>query len=257
VFGIISVSGIALSLVSGFSQVSFGSFQHFLPLFVAAGLCFGITNMLSFAVLQYVDAAIGTLLMTFNIISSVILATLVINEGLSVRQLVGGFVVVLSVYCVLSLRINGYRHKRLWLGVLLSIIASLFFGIAMTSEKYLLNHVSLQTYLTFGWSFQFIGTLTIALCFGKLLQADLSLLKRTRFWRWALLAGVLRVTGGILFVISLKLSNNLSLVSVFTGFRVLLAAIFAAYLLGEREYLARKYEAALLAVGGIAIMLWK
>lgn len=257
VFGVISASGLLLAFLTGAAHISAHSFWQYAPIFIVAGLCFGITNMLSFTVLQYVDAAIGTLLMAFNIISSVILATLVINEGLTIRQLIGSLVVVISMYLVLSLRFSDYRHKRLWLGVFLSVVASLFFGVAMTSEKYLLNHVNLQTYLTFGWSFQFIGTLVVVGCFGKFLKADFGLLKKVRFWRWALAAGSLRVIGGLLFVLSLKLANNLSLVSVFTGFRVLLAAIFAAYLLNEREYLARKYEAALLAVGGIAVMLWK
>lgn len=257
VFGAIGIGGMLIALSQGISTISLESFNRFSLIFILAGLCFAITNTLSYIVLQYVDAAIGTLLATFNIIAAVIFATLVIDEGLGVRQLIGGFVVLLSMYVVLSLRTTDYHQRRIWLGVGLSILACLFYGVATTSEKYLLNHVTLPTYLVFGWGLQFVSMAAVCLAVGKVFKADFSLLKRLTFWRWALPAALLRVGGGILFVVSLRLANNLSIVSVFTGFKVLLTAIFAAYLLGERENLARKYEAAMLAVAGIAIMLWQ
>lgn len=257
IYTVIAAGGLAIALCSNASAVSLASFQKFSAVFVVAGICFAVSNTLGYVVLQYVDAAIGALLATFNIITSVVFATIIISEGLTVRQLVGGFVLLISMYLVLSLRFSEYRHNRLWLGLFLSLVASLFYGVAMTSEKYLLNHVSLQTYLTFGWGFQLVGMLAVAAMLGKAARADFSLFKSKSFWRWATPACALRVTGGFVFVTSLKLANNLSLISALTGFRVLLAAVFAAYLLGEREYLARKYEAAILAVGGIVIMLWK
>jgi len=257
IYAVIAAGGLAIAFSSGKSHISVASFGHYSLIFVIAGVCFAVANTLGYVVLQYVDAAIGSLLATFNIVTSVVFATLIINEGLTVRQLIGGFVLLSSMYLVLSLRFSEYRHNRLWLGLALSLAASAFYGVAMTSEKYLLNHVSLQTYLTFGWGFQCIGMLAVAVLLGKAVRADFGLLKSKSFWRWAAPASALRVTGGFVFVISLKLANNLSLISALTGFKVLLAAVFAAYLLGEREFLARKYEAALLAVGGIAIMLWK
>lgn len=257
IYAVIAAGGLIIALSSHASAISIASFWRFSAIFVAAGICFAVSNTLGYVVLQYVDTAIGSLLATFNIIASVIFATIVINEGLTVRQLMGGFVLLLSMYVVLSLRFSEYRHNRLWLGLFLSLIASLFYGVAMTSEKYLLNHVNLQTYLTFGWGFQFVGMLAVSLALGRAVHADFGLLTRKSFWSWALPASALRVSGGFLFITSLKMANNLSIISALTGFRVLLAAILAAYLLGEREYLSRKYEAALLAVGGIAIMLWK
>lgn len=257
IYAVIAAGGLAIALGSHAAGISLASFRQYVAIFIMAGLCFAISNTFSYVVLQYVDAAVGSLLATFNIITSVVFATLIINEGLTARQLIGGFVVVASMYLVLSLRFSEYRHNRLWLGLFLSLIASLFYGVAMTSEKYLLNHVSLQTYLTFGWGFQFVGMLIVSVLLGRAVRADFGLLARKSFWRWALPASLLRITAGFVFVVSLKLANNLSIITSLTGFKVLLAAIFAAYLLGEREYLARKYEAAILAVGGIAIMLWK
>jgi len=257
IYGAIAAAGLVIALTSGASRISSAGFWQFSGLFIIAGVCFAVANTLGYVVLQYVDAAIGSLLATFNIITAVICATLIINEGLTPRQLVGGFVIVSSMYLVLSLRFSEYRHNRLWLGLFISLVASLFYGVATTSEKYLLDHVNLQTYLTFGWGFQFVGMLAVSLALGKTVRADFGLLKSKNFWRWATPACALRITGGFIFITSLKLANNLSIISALTGFRVLLAAIFAAYLLSEREFLARKYEAAILAVCGIAIMLWK
>ena len=257
IYAVISISGVAYALVKGFSSVSPSEFYHFVIFFVFAGACFAITNILSYIVFQYVDAAIATLLATLNVITSVVASTLLIHESLTSRQIFGAVIVLLSMYIILGVHANVYRRNRLWAGLFLSIVASIFFGFAAATEKYLLNHVNLSTYLVFGWGFQFVGVITVSVLLGIRLKADFVLLKKASFWKLALPASVIRMASGLLFIFSLKLSNNLSIISVYSGFKVILAALLGVYILRERAYLFRKFEAALLAMLGIAVMLWK
>jgi drug/metabolite transporter (DMT)-like permease len=257
IYAVIALSGVCYGLLKGVNQISGVQFEHFIGFFILAGLCFAITNILSYVVFQYVDAAVATLLAVCNILASVIFSSIFISEGLTARQLLGALVVLVSMLCIVSIHMTSSKHKRLWIGIGLSISAGVFFGIASTTEKYLLNHVNLPTYLAFGWSFQLAGVIVVSLILGRRIQANYRLLKQVTFWRLALPASFIRMVSGLLFIFSLKLSNNLSIISVFSGLKVLLAALLAAYLLEEREYLRRKYEAALLAIIGIAVMLWQ
>lgn len=256
-YGIIALSGLLYGLLHGLSKISMTSFGHFAGFFLFAGACFAITNILSFVVFEYVDAAIASLLSVLNVIAAVVLSTLIIHEGLTTRQLIGALVIFTGMHLVLTINLTRYKHKRLWSAVLLSLLASIFFALAITTEKYLLNHVNLSTYLVFGWGFQFMGVLTVSLFVQKLVRANFALLKRKKFWVLASQAGLVRMLSGLLFIYSLKLSNNLSLISVFSGLKVILVALLGAYYLRELDYLKRKLQAAVLSALGVAIMLWK
>ncbi len=252
----IATSGLIYAVVHGWGQVSWAALGHYLPFFILGGLAFAATNIISFVVFQYVDAAIATLLSTFNIIAAVALSTVVLQEGLDWRQATGAAVLIAGMELVLTINISRYKHKRMVHAVMLSLLAAGFFAVATTTEKYLLNHVNLSTYLTFGWGFQFAGVLAMAALLGRRAKADWSLLASKRFYQFALPASVIRMSAGMLFVFSLKLANNLSVISVLSGLKVIFAALLAACLLRERDYLPRKLEAAGLATLGIALLYW-
>ena len=257
VYGIIAISGLVYGMIEGLSDVSLGAFTNFAGFFVFAGVCFAAANMLSYVVFQYVDAAVASLLATFNVITTVILATVLINEGLTILQLVGAAVILASMQLVLSIHMSEARHNKLVLAVVLSILASVFCAVAVTTEKYLLDRVNLSTYLVFGWGFQFIGVVLVSLLLIRVTAAkDYLLLGNAKFWRMALPAGMTRMLGGLLFILSLRLADNLSLVSAFSGLKVVLAALLGMYVLKEREFMARKLKAAMMAMIGVAIMLW-
>ena len=257
VYAVTALSGLAYAGLHGFSSVSFASVMTYGGFFFIAGLCFALTNIISFVVFQLVDAAIASLLSTCNIIAAVIVSSIAIHESLRPHQIVGAVIIILSMELVLSLKLSQSKHKKMYQAIGLSLAASLLFGLAVTTEKYLLNRVSLSTYLVYGWGLQFGGVLITALILGKAAKANFELLRNIRFYKVALPASFIRMFSGLLFIYSLKLSNNLSLVSVLSGLKVILAALFGAYFLSERNYLARKYEAAGLAIVGVAVIFWK
>ncbi len=257
IYLVIACTGLIYALVKGFNQVLPASFNHFIGWFIFAGISFAISNMLSYVVFQYVDAAVATLLSTLNIVAAVVLSTIKLHEGLKPLQIVGGLLLIGGVELILTIRVSHYEHKKLAEAVVLSVGAAIFFAFATTTEKYLLNHVNLPTYLVFGWGFQFIGVAVVSLVCALRIDTNLRLLGNRSFWVLALPASLLRMAGGILFVFSLKLANNLSVISVLTGLKVIMAAVLSVYILKERDYLFRKLEAALLAVGGIVLIYWR
>jgi drug/metabolite transporter (DMT)-like permease len=257
IFFAFTLSAIMYDVYLGLNNVEVHLFKHYLILFILAGVCFAITNIISYVVFEYVDAAIASLLSTLNIIASVSLSILIIHEGLNITQIVGAALLIFSIQLIVSINVSKKKHKQIGKAVLLSLLAAIFYATATVTEKYLLGKVNLPTYLTFGWGFQFLGVILITLVFSKRIKANFSLFKDFSFWKLALSAVVLRVLGGLLYVISLVLSNNLSIISVVSGLKIILAALLAAVILKEKDFLKRKLEAAFTSSIGIALIFWK
>ena len=256
-YAFIFAGGITYALLHGLSTVHIASFMHYYYVFIFAGVCFAVSSSTSYAVLQHVDAAVASLLSTFNILTTVALSSVVLHEGLSWRQLLGGLLLIAGVELVVTIKVGRVRHNKLTRAVTLSIISAIFFAFALNSEKYLLNKVNLSTYLVFGWGFQFVGVCAVSVILGRRFSADFNLLRNAAFYKIAVPAGFIRLFGGMLFIFSLKLSNNLSIITILTGLKIIMAALLGAYLLKERDHLVRKLQAALFASFGIAIIYWK
>jgi drug/metabolite transporter (DMT)-like permease len=230
----------------------FGQFPWF---FIIAGLCFAATNILSYIVFEHVDAAVGTLLSVLNVISAVILSSILIKESLTLVQLFGGLIIIVSMLMVLTIRLSRNKHDRLVYAVALSILASIFFAVAITIEKHLLNNMSLGSYLVFGWSAQLIGVGVVFFIASRFINTRTELLSSISFIRFAFPAAIIRTFSGLLFIISLIAADNLALISVWSGLKVVIAAVLAIYLLKEKDHINRKLKAAVLAAIGIALLL--
>src|SRR6185503_13337153 len=53
IYAVIAVGGLAIAFISGASDISFSSFEHFSLIFIVAGICFAVANTLGYVVLQY------------------------------------------------------------------------------------------------------------------------------------------------------------------------------------------------------------
>jgi len=74
--------------------------------------------------------------------------------------------------------------------------------------------------------------------------------------RSSLQLGVLRAATGIFFILALVKSNNVSLVTVVANFRIIIVAVLAGWLLGERQFYYKKLAAAAVSVIALSIIFW-
>jgi drug/metabolite transporter (DMT)-like permease len=253
IFLVLYAVGLGYVLMSG-KQIVTANFAPYWWRYVGGGLLFGIWTYFSYMVFTYVDAAIASLLATLNIVAVVISSSLLIHEGLSIRQVLGATILLLAMLVILSAHVSKPVRTQWAKGVGLSLLASSVYGFAIANEKWLLGRVGISTYVAFGFGLQFLPLLILSLLINRNEYLNL---KKSDFLRSVSLAGLIRGLGGLLFIISLVKANNASLVSVLSGLKVVFTAILAAIILRERKMLGRKLLASLLAVLGIAVMLWK
>lgn len=250
IFTVIMLSGIVYGTINDGWEISHLSKN--LQLFAFAGLCFGLTNAATYRVLQYMDAGIATILSTLNTLAAVLIATLVLGEGLTIQEAIGALILMFGIWLVMSLRVSKKQKNNWFIGLSLSIVGSIFFGLAVTTEKQLLNNVPLATYVIFGWGFQWLATMALSIINRKKWRAVL----KSPVLKTVIGAGFIRTAAGFLFIVSLLKADNLSLISVLSGVKAIFAVILADVFLNERDHLVRKVEGATLVTLGVAIMLW-
>jgi drug/metabolite transporter (DMT)-like permease len=223
-----------LFALSHMSSVSLTAAVQYAPKIVGVGLAFTAWTVLTFITFRYLDAAIGTLLSTLNLLALVLVATFSIHEGLTSVQAVGASLLILSLYIVFSARQNSIRNRNVMFGVGLSIVASVFYGFAISGEKYLLDHVGIATYSVVGVGAQFLPLCLLAVVYNR---DEFKLFKQARFTKRVILLGAIRAGAGLLFIVSLVKSNNASLIGVLSGFKIVLTTLLEQPMLHDMKKL--------------------
>ena len=252
IFTVILLSGSSWALSQGGIDIRY--LTNNLPIFIFAGICFAITNIASYRVFEYTDAAIASIMSTLNTLAAVIIGTIALGEGLSTRQIIGAILLFSAIWLVLSTKVKPEKRGRWLTGLGFSLIAALFFGIATSTEKHLLNSMSTANYILFGWGFQWLASMTLRLMFRP---GQWKKLYRSTQLKKVIGAGFIRAGGGFLFIFSLVSANNVSVISVLAGVKAIFVVVLGASLLKEKEYMTTKMQGALLAMTGIAVMLWR
>ena len=224
------------------------------PYLLLGGLATALNGASMFYIFRYMDAAMGSLLVTTNVVAAVFAAMYVLGERMGLREVVGATLVFLAVIYALSVHVTK-RERRNWtMGILFTLGSAVCFSVAVTIEKQMLNEMNVSSYFVWGWGAQTLIGTALALLLGakqfkKVLRRDnVSLLAA---------AGLTRATMGILFVFSLVLLRSLCVAVVLAGLRPLFVSFLGAWVLRERRFLARKVVASLAAAVGVAIMFWK
>jgi drug/metabolite transporter (DMT)-like permease len=251
VISLMYIAGLIWAGIAGGVQVSL--LWQWLPWLLAGGVAFAMTNAISFKVFQHVDAAIATLLSTFNIIAAIAISTMVIHEGLTWRTASGALLIMGASWLVLSAHV-GKQERHSWtIGLALSVLAAVFFGMATVNEKFLLNNMNLSSYLVWGWGAQVLTAIMLSLLISRRGFREIA---RQKPYRLLGAAGAIRAVSGLAFVLALVVIDNLAVVSALSGLKVILAAAFGLLFLGEGQFATRKLLAAAMAAIGIAVMFW-
>jgi drug/metabolite transporter (DMT)-like permease len=145
-------------------------------------------------------------------------------------------------------------HNKAWFrGLTYALIASLCFASGFVLEKYSLNNVSIPTYFGIAWFFSAVIAWALVIIFRR---HTLKILKDPEITTMAIRLGVIRAIAGALFVFALVKSNNVTLMSVISNFRIILVTILAGILLNERDHYTQKLAAAAVAFVALGIIFW-
>jgi len=212
-------------------------------------LIFPVINLLAYRANKDVDAGLYTILNNLTPIITITTAWLLLNEGLSNRQLLGAAIIITSTFLAsLPNLLNRSRTKTI--GFVYALASVSLLGLAITFERYMLTRMDFGAYLVFGWGAQTLWMTILAWPERK----NLNLLRSSRVAKPIIGYGLTNTFKGLCFVGALRLSGNASLVSAFSSFMAVLVVLAAYFALKEKEWLAFKIVAAVIGAFGLIIL---
>jgi uncharacterized membrane protein len=222
-----------------------------LNLFILLGVgwVFPTAIILSLKASKDVDAGHFTVLSNITPIITILAATILLNEKLAGRQLLGAAIIITSAFII---TLPNLRHHARTKAPALAIALTVFVltGLTIVYERWMLTRIGLGAYLVFGMGAQTFWAAVIAWPERKHLKVLKSKKHFPKILGFALSSSI----KGICFISALKLSGNASIVSAFISFTSILVVVSAYFVLREREWLWLKIGAAVLGTAGLIIL---
>lgn len=210
-------------------------------------LCCGIFGagffISSYIAQKHVDAGITTLVNNIYTPITILLATVFLNEKLTIIQVFGTILLLISIVFISKKhKLGRFRFDKYFL---LMVSSGIMLGIVLTAERALQKETGFTAGTILSWWSQcgFLGVV-----------AFLSNSKNSYTLKDTLITGVLRFLQSLSWVVLIFVVGNLSIVSAITTFKVVVIFIAAAIFLKEREDLPRKIAGSLIAVAGLLLM---
>lgn len=210
---------------------------------------FPIINILSLKASKNVDAGYFTILSNLTPIVTIVAATLLLNERLDSRQLLGAAIIIASAFLITLPRLRHHVKTRTP-GLVIALLCFLLAGLATVYERWMLGRIGFGAYLIFGWGAQTLWMAVTAWPERKYLK----ILKDRKHFVPILGYALSGSIKGICFVAALKLSGNASVVSAFSSFTAIMVVSAAYFVLKEKDWLWLKVGAAALGTVGLIIL---
>ena len=240
--------GILWALYSG--DISFAFPWHLWFFLVLGGIFFALANMIAFMANSKVDAAQFSILSNIRVITTIVISSLLLQETLSLKQLIGVALLLSAAGIITSLKLNRktlHLDRFTWL----AILSAIFMGPGISNEKFLLDRMTFSTYLVVGWGFHTLAMIVMA---GKQMSRAQAMLTSKSWWQLILL-GLLRTFAGFALVYALRESDNSSLISGITSYKTALVVVGSYLLLREKEHIALKLAGTILATTGLLLLI--
>lgn len=246
---------LALPLMGTVTLSDFTADWH---MYLAAAALFVTALYFMYKAFVHLDSATASVLGTSSALFVVILASIFYDEKLSSIQIFGIAILIPCLWYVLLL---AKKRKKLWdfkdaswlKGFVFMMTSSLFLALAHIIEKDILQRSTVATYVAYGWLLQLACAWLLYFAFG---QHAKTIFSHNKIIRSALQLGVFRAAAGFFFVTALIKSDSVSLVTIIANFRIIIVAVLAGWILGEREFYYKKLAAAALSVVALSIIFW-
>jgi transporter family protein len=134
----------SLALITGIYGLSGGFHLPSLsqiPFFIISMLFYGFGTLSYFKAIKLIEASESTILASIGSITTVISAYFFLGERLNNQQLVGVFFVLLSVIVL-----SANRKMKFNKGISYSILGTIFYGLAVTNDAYILRSYDALSY---------------------------------------------------------------------------------------------------------------
>lgn len=214
---------------------------------ILAAMAGAVFNILSHKSQKTVDAGQFAVIGTIATPLIVVLSTIVLNESLSLQQILGMLIIIAGVSTVIGKQGSKAKAKRkhIWYAVTSAILT----GLAIVLERFAINAASTAMYVVVGWLIQ---TVIFAMISRKKI-AHIAAIKKHDMLHIIVMA-LARFGSFIMFLTAVGISGNVSLISAIASFRTVIICAVAFIFLNERDRLWQKIVGSGMATLGLLLM---
>lgn len=215
-------------------------------LFLLACVCgiFGAGTIIANYIAQkHVEAGISSIVSNIYTPITIVLASVLLNEGLAPIQIIGTVLLLIAMVLVSKKHRVGRFHFDKYF--VLMIAGGIMLGFTVTAERALMNATGFTAGTMLSWWSQ---------CAALGIATYIARSKHTYSRKDILTTGILRFLQSLSYVILVYVVGNLSVVSSVTTFKVVIIFLAAALLLKEREDMPRKIIGSAVAMIGLFLM---
>ena len=241
------LTSMLIAAISGTIDLNYSA----LPLHVAAISLF--FNALQMPVISrafsLTQASVFTILANLRVIPIIILAAIFLDDEITLQIVIGAVIVLLGTSLVLYEKGTKFRLSK---GELYSLLAGLFIAIPFISDSYALRDgYDPASYLAFIW---IIPATTLAILRPKNRKEMISYLPDKEFLYKVAIPGASLSVAVISIMTAFQLEGNPSVLTIISQLSSVTVVLFAILFLNERDSIARKLAASLIAFIGLLVV---
>lgn len=214
--------------------------------FILQGVFWGSASYCIFKASRSIEASEVTILSTLSAIITIIVSILFLHQSFTLYRVIGTILIVSAVIYV-SYHGNSMKLNQ---GVAYMLLYSLFSGIAIVNDAYMVRFADALSYLVVGW---FTPALFLMIVQPK------ALLKINYFFNFNNASRIMLLTlfycfGGVAFFIAMSIGGPIAQMSAITESVTIVTIILAAIFLKERDHLLKKLFSAIVVTIGIFLL---
>jgi drug/metabolite transporter (DMT)-like permease len=212
---------------------------------------YALHAVFGFKALQSVEVSRFSVIYSLRAVVTIIAATLFLDEKLTLVQLIGALLILSAIIFLNTKSIKGlFKFSR---GEVYALLASISFGVATVSDKYLLDWFDYVPYLFIDF---LVPGLILFLARPKSVPESVELLKQ-KLGPKIFLFATLYAIAAISFFAALTQADNASLVSGVGQIGTIVTVLMGIFILKERKEMTKKLIAASLSFIGLILLIIK
>ncbi len=220
-----------------------GNTLHLIGLSLICGLFGSLYFVFSYTAQKHIEAGVSSLVSNIYTPITIVLATLLLNEKLTLIQILGTVLLIIGILIVSRKhRIGRFKFDKYFM---LMVLSGIMMGILLVAERTLMKITGFSAGVMLSWWSQclFLGVATI-----------ITNSKSVYSKKDITITGVLRFLQSLSWVVLVFVVGNLSIVSAITTFKIVIVFIAGAIFLKEREDLPIKIIGSIIALIGLLFM---
>lgn len=229
-----------------FTDMSVPNLKPFLLSLGIMTVLYGFGNILYCYALKTIEASTFTVIFSSRVFFTIIASSLLLGEGLTLRQFIGMLFIFGSVILV-SIRSSHFHFSR---NVFIALFAAIMFGVANTNDRFLLQSFSVYPYVASAFLFPAIFMMILK---PFALKGISQYVTKNIFWKLITLC-LIYAASSITFFMALQKSTNSSQLVSINLTSVIVTVILAIIFLHEKDNIITKIVAAILSLLGVLLL---